>query len=114
MRKQPRVVVRGFDLTALDVTREGGVDGEWTVLDGEPDRLDHLTPAELCNCCGIELLPSGSKFSPFFCRPCHARVSTLNRAAERCVIPIGRHNIMNGSILRGGHVPTDVQIEHLA
>ena len=40
--------------------------------------------------------PSGSKWSVWFCDACQHRVSTLNGSVGRCVIPIGRHSLMNG------------------
>jgi hypothetical protein len=58
--------------------------------------FDHNTVAELCRCCAIELLGSGSKWSVWFCRPCLTRVRGLNERAGRCVVPIGRHSLMNG------------------
>jgi hypothetical protein len=58
--------------------------------------FDHNTVAELCRCCGLEGLKSGSKWSVWFCRDCLDRVKDLNGAAGRCVVPIGRHSLMNG------------------
>ena len=57
---------------------------------------DHNTYAELCRCCGLVLLGSGSRWSVWFCASCKEAVVTLNRYAGRCVIPIGRHSLMNG------------------
>jgi hypothetical protein len=42
---------------------------------------------------------SGSKWSLFFCEDCKMRVVAHNQGAGRCVIPIGRHSIMNGVFL---------------
>ena len=58
--------------------------------------FDYNTVAELCRCCGLEALRSGSKWSVWFCRECLDRVKDLNAGAGRCVIPIGRHSLMNG------------------
>jgi hypothetical protein len=58
--------------------------------------FDHNTVAELCRCCGYEVVRSGSKWSVWFCRECLDRVKGLNAAAGRCVVPIGRHSLMNG------------------
>jgi hypothetical protein len=59
------------------------------------DHYDHNTVAELCRCCALELLESGSKWSIWLCRPCLEEVKALNRQAG-CVFPIGRHSLMNG------------------
>jgi hypothetical protein len=50
---------------------------------------------ELCYCCGAVEIRSGSKWASFFCGPCHRRIGRLNRSVGRCVIPIGRHSLMN-------------------
>jgi hypothetical protein len=62
--------------------------------------FDYNTVAELCRCCGLEAVKSGSKWSVWFCRPCLERVSDLNHGAGRCVVPIGRHSVMNGVFYR--------------
>jgi hypothetical protein len=56
---------------------------------------DHNTYAELCRCCALVLLPSGLKWSVWFCDDCKPLVIAFNRAVGRYVIPIGRHSIMN-------------------
>lgn len=72
-------------------------------------RGDHNTYAELCRCCGEVLLPSGSRWSVWFCRECAGRVAGLNRGAGRCIVPIGAHSMMNGVSLRGA--VTEPQVE---
>ena len=57
---------------------------------------DHNTVAELCRCCAIEIVRSGSKWSTWFCPDCRERVTALNARMGRCVVPIGRHSLMNG------------------
>ena len=52
--------------------------------------------AHLCECCRMELLLSGSRFSVWFCPECNGRVRELNALVGRCVIPIGRHSLMAG------------------
>lgn len=64
--------------------------------------------AEVCRCCGLVLLPSGSKFSCWFCGPCDAAVWALNQSAGRCVIPVGRHSFMNGIFGNGAQLRTEV------
>jgi hypothetical protein len=79
-------------------------EGRWKVdpsgapEDGWPG-FDFDTYLELCRCCGIEPLKSGSRWSPFFCDACKERVIAFNRACGRWVIPIGRHSMMHGVLL---------------
>jgi hypothetical protein len=62
---------------------------------------DYNKVAELCRCCAAECVRSGSRWSLFFCKGCNERVVAHNNRVGRCVIPIGRHSIMNGVSLRG-------------
>jgi hypothetical protein len=58
------------------------------------------------------LLASGSRWSPFFCRPCQERVRALNHAVGRLVIPVGRRSMMNGIAAGGrGDVPGELELE---
>ena len=57
--------------------------------------------ADLCWCCRVELIPSGSKWSSFYCDECRYRVRVYNEAAGRLLFFMGRHSIMNGIGLRG-------------
>lgn len=61
---------------------------------------DHNTYAELCRCCGLVLLKSGSRWSVWLCDYCKPLVMALNRQSGRCVVPLGRHSLMNGIGLR--------------
>jgi hypothetical protein len=117
-------VVRGVDVSALSVCRRCGVLRGDVVLskgigvtqrcrcDGwrrdEPwERCDFNCVAELCWCCASAVIPSGSRWSSYFCDECRPRIVALNRGVGRCVIPIGRHSIMNGVALRANPPPTD-------
>ena len=71
---------------------------------------DHNTYAELCKCCGLVLLRSGSKWSVWFCVPCKKAVLALNQMAGRCAIPIGRHSLMNNVVSRASELQSDVAI----
>jgi hypothetical protein len=90
--------VHGYDGSSLCIdAATGTVIGDWVPIPGKAEtRLDFLPPAELCRCCARELLRSGSRFSVWFCARCAPMVRELNAQAGRCVIPIGRHTIMNG------------------
>jgi len=50
---------------------------------------------ETCHCCGLEVIPSGSRWSLFFCQDCKAIVMEFNNAVGKCIIPLGRHSMMN-------------------
>ena len=52
--------------------------------------------AHLCECCRLELLPSGSRWSVWFCHECKEQVLELNARLGSCVVPIGRHSFMSG------------------
>lgn len=88
----------GFKSTDLAIdTARGEMVGNWVPVD--PRRkiaLDFDLPAELCRCCGQQLLMSGTRWSVWFCDSCKRRVVALNHRAGACVIPIGRHSLMNG------------------
>ena len=68
-----------------------------TVWDGS-DYNEHL---HLCRCCRGVALPSGSRWSVWFCEPCVKRVRHFNDACGRVVIPIGRHSLMSSIGVRG-------------
>ncbi|MFP5255368.1 MAG: hypothetical protein ACLGI8_05890 [Acidimicrobiia bacterium] len=75
---------------------------------------DHNTYAELCRCCGLRLLSSGSRFSVWFCDYCKPLVVTLNRQLGRYLVPIGRHSIMSGVAVRPAEVGFTAAAELLA
>ncbi len=74
---------------------------EWPIGDDPWPRYDHNTSAELCRCCGLELLKSGSRWSVWFCESCKNRVRRLNRDAGRCILPLGRHSLHANVSLTG-------------
>lgn len=61
---------------------------------------DHNTYAELCRCCGLRLLRSGTRYSVWFCDYCKPLILTLNRQLGRYLVPIGRHSLMAGVAVR--------------
>ena len=67
--------------------------------------FDYNQAAVLCGCCAAQVVRSGSKWSAFFCRECQERVIAYDRAVGEVVIPIGRHSLMNGSLLRVEDAP---------
>ena len=65
-------------------------------LPPQPRIGDFNTEIELCRSCGLVPLRSGSRWSVWFCGPCAKQASSLNERVGRCVVPIGRHSLMNG------------------
>ena len=60
------------------------------------DGRDFNTGYETCYCCGLEVITSGSRWSCFFCQDCKKAIRKFNDAVGTCVIPLGRHSMMNG------------------
>lgn len=56
---------------------------------------------ELCYCCCREVIPSGSKWSLFFCEDCKQRIVDFNERCGWAIIPIGRHSIHAQCALSG-------------
>ncbi|MGQ0804768.1 MAG: hypothetical protein ACT4PI_13015 [Actinomycetota bacterium] len=106
--RDPQVRVQycgcGRDAIPFPHEDQGGL---WT-------RFDYPQVAELCRCCGLEVLASGSKWSVWFCDHCKDWVRELNETAGTCVIPIGRHSLMNGVALRADRAAEPGAIEHFA
>ena len=67
---------------------------------------------ELCRCCAVVPLRSGSRWSRFFCDECLERVAAFNRACGCWVIPIGRHSAMHGDVLGGDEAAIEEHAEH--
>jgi hypothetical protein len=49
----------------------------------------------LCHCCAQEVLESGSRWSPYFCRECRLLAMGASIWQRRLVLPIGRHTLMH-------------------
>jgi hypothetical protein len=62
-------------------------------------RFDFTRGVDLCHCCGIEPLASGSRYSVWFCDICKPMVRRLNALRRRCIIPLGRHSFHYGWLL---------------
>ncbi|MFH1330981.1 MAG: hypothetical protein ABIJ48_10075 [Actinomycetota bacterium] len=56
---------------------------------------------DLCWCCLLEPISSGSKWSSFYCEGCRQRVRGYNESMGRVLLYLGCHSIMNGLGLRG-------------
>lgn len=68
----------------------------------QPRIGDYNTKLGLCGCCAVEALQSGSRWSVWFCGKCEPRITGLNQRSGRCVVPIGRHSLMNRVFLDPG------------
>jgi len=79
-------------------------------------RGDLSERAHLCACCRLELLPSGSRWSVWFCPECLDRVRELNARLGRYAVPIGRHSLMAGVGVPGEAVinATDADLAAIA
>jgi hypothetical protein len=73
--------------------------------------FDFNTVAELCQACGCQVLPSGSRFSVWLCSVCKDLARALNGAVGRSVVPLGRHSIMSGFGLPVTPMPTNAEID---
>jgi len=63
-------------------------------------RFDFNRGVDLCRCCGVEPRASGSRWCVWFCDPCKEQVGLLNERHGRCIVPIGRHSVHWGGLLR--------------
>jgi len=64
-------------------------------------KYDFNKSYEICYCCGLEIIPSGSRWSLFYCVDCKQRIRRVNELVRKCMIPYGRHSMMNGVSLKG-------------
>jgi hypothetical protein len=78
-----------------------------------PDH-DYNEYFDLCWCCLLEAIPSGSKWSSFYCDECRQRVRRYNQSVGRVVLYRGRHSIMNGLGLRGSDAAIPEAVEAFA
>jgi hypothetical protein len=51
--------------------------------------------AILCRCCGLNVLPSGSRWHMYFCRECQLLAMGVSVWDRRLVFPIGPHSLMH-------------------
>ena len=57
------------------------------------------TAIEFCQCCSMELINFGSKYSVFFCNDCLKLATLYNEFTGKNIIPLGKHSFMNGIML---------------
>ncbi len=80
----------------------------------KPPNLDIRTVAELCKCCGAEFVPSGLKYSGWFCSDCKERAVELARVLGFWLVPIGRHSLIHGILLTPRDPVTTEVVERFA
>ena len=92
--------------------------------DGQPQRclcrrdderrwpgFDFNERATLCYCCAQHVLPSGSKWSVWFCVDCKPRILRFNETMGSSVVPLGRHSLMANVGLGPRAISHEAQIE---
>ena len=57
--------------------------------------VDFNERAILCRCCALNVLPSGSRWAPYFCRECQLLAMGVSVWAKQLIFPIGRHSLMH-------------------
>ena len=72
----------------------GEIDPAW-------NGFDVPAAVELCYCCGLVPLRSGSRWSVWLCDGCKPRAIDLNGRAGRPIVPLGRHSMMHGIGMSG-------------
>ncbi|MFC1974476.1 hypothetical protein ACFLVA_00495 [Chloroflexota bacterium] len=66
---------------------------------------------EICYSCGLEVIPSGSRWSLFYCIYCKERIVKINNAIGRVVIPHGRHSLMNRITVDNNNLFNDAKVK---
>lgn len=72
---------------------------------------DLVRNVQMCQCCTLAVLRSGSRWSVWFCADCLPLVTERNEAVGLCVVPIGRHSMMNQVSLAGNVDPDSVELD---
>jgi hypothetical protein len=98
--------------------RAGGASAHYTQRMKIRLNLDFAEIATLCYCCGREIIPSGSKFSSFFCGYCGGLIRRCADVDRHLLwIPLARHTLMNrinGVLLRGRDIEDKQKILEFA
>lgn len=74
-------------------------------------RFDFNRQVDLCYCCGAVPLQTGSRWSVWFCDPCKEQVGLLNGRHGRCIVPLGRHSVHWGHLLRADQLHDTLAVE---
>jgi hypothetical protein len=85
-----------FELYERD--RPDGLNQTCDCQPSDPERwpgADFNQRAMLCRCCGLYVLPSGSRWAPFFCSDCGYLAMGVDVWNRRLIFPIGRHSLMH-------------------
>jgi hypothetical protein len=95
-----------FELYEQD--RPDGMNQTCACHPNDPERwpgADFNQRAMLCRCCALTVLPSGSRWSPYFCRECQLLAMGVSVWNRSLVIPIGRHSLMHSWVPRAEAQP---------
>jgi len=76
--------------------------------------FDYNERVHLCECCCAAVLPSGSRWSTWFCYRCKWIVAEFNDTIGETVIPIGRHTMMTSAGREAGRPDEDESIDDFA
>jgi hypothetical protein len=68
----------------------------------------------ICACCISAAVPSGSRWSLFYCGECKDRIMAIRRSKVALAIPLGRHSMVNGIGLPGSDSQDDRKIRAFA
>jgi hypothetical protein len=79
-----------------------------------PPGYDLAPFIDLCFCCGLTPIRSGSRWSAFFCADCMKMVKRLNGTFGSAIIPVGRHSLMNSVVLEPAEVRNKEKIREFA
>jgi hypothetical protein len=73
--------------------------------------FDFTSYLELCYCCGLELIPGGSRYSSFFCDRCLEALSKVRDSNGIARIPLARHTYCNGITITAEELDDQEKVE---
>jgi hypothetical protein len=95
-------------------TQECKCDEALGSLNEEWPGFDFKRAVELCQCCGLEPVRSGSRWSVWFCDDCKEMVRQLHAKYQRYIVPIGRHSVHGGFGVTGEKSHDEAEVEYFA
>jgi hypothetical protein len=108
-----------FELYEKD--RPDGMNQTCACHPNDPERwpgADFNQHAMMCRCCALNVLASGSRWHPYFCRECQLLAMGVSVWNRRLVIPVGRHSIMHSWVPRTAAQPLptgqEIDLDELA
>jgi hypothetical protein len=107
-----RVCLRCFDLYEIGPPEQAQLCRCRRVDQPTWPQFDYNERATLCRGCLQQVLPSGSRWSVWFCDECKARIAEFNQT-HADFIPLGRHSLMHGIGLNGRQAQDPGVVEQL-